>query len=122
MQEGPEVKIQDVLVPWVLKGKAGEEDVVHHRYYHLFVKGELKEMVLRAARVEEYRTPTSPGPGPGPGSKDKGRETIQEEEQGPWLRIKGEGWEADNWWIEAEVGKGPYRPDPTSTSTPDSES
>jgi hypothetical protein len=23
-----------------------------------------------------------------------------------WLRIRGEGWEADNWWVEAEVGVG----------------
>ena len=116
-KEGPEVKIQDVLVPWVLKGKTGEEDVVHHRYYHLFVQGELREMVLEAAREEGYRTPTALTSG----DKEATPEGATPEGEGPWLRVKGEGWEADNWWIEAEVGKGPYRLDTAATRTAVSE-
>jgi tRNA (uracil-5-)-methyltransferase TRM9 len=102
------MKIQDVLVPWVLKAKAGEEDIIHHRYYHLFIKGELREMVLEAAKAEGYRTPDEDegGNGGSAGEEDYGGSGDE-----AWLRVRGEGWEADNWWIEAEVGKGPYRPE-----------
>lgn len=88
-------KVQDVLVPWVVKGegkkaaKDGEgstetnEDTVYHRYYHLFVKDELRELVHTAAQEEGFNLNGG---------------------QGKWLRVVAEGWEADNWWIEGEVG------------------
>ncbi|CAK9784165.1 S-adenosyl-L-methionine-dependent methyltransferase [Cutaneotrichosporon oleaginosum] len=120
--------VQDVLVPWVVKpgpgkqgagkgkkgrrkggergdrgeggqreeggdgGKteedgAGEEDEeadkVYHRYYHLFVEGELRALVEAAARSEGFAL----------------------DGQGRYLGVVREGWEADNWWIEGEVGR-----------------
>lgn len=114
LADGDGEKVQDVLVPWVVKagGKAGEkkgkkvndleggggkedsskegaepkEDTVYHRYYHLFVKGELRELVETAAREDGFAL----------GNEERTGEK--------WLRIIDEGWEADNWWIEGEVG------------------
>lgn len=119
-------KVQDVLVPWVLTPKPAkkekvpkprrargepvvedevtampepvpvEEAKVFHRYYHLFVKGELGDNVRQAGR-------------------DEGYEIVRVDEGGAvernikWLRIVGEGWEADNWWLEGEVGIGPRK-------------
>ena len=120
-------KVQDVLVPWVLTPKPvkkekvikprrvrGEPVVeqeaapvpvetvpvegpkVFHRYYHLFVKGELGDNVRQAGR-------------------DGGYEVVEAEDGEAvgkdikWLRIVGEGWEADNWWLEGEVGIGPRK-------------
>ena len=37
---------QDVMVPWVTR--AGSKEVTYHRYYHLFRKGELEEVVSQA--------------------------------------------------------------------------
>ncbi|KAK8854482.1 hypothetical protein IAR55_003220 [Kwoniella newhampshirensis] len=128
-----EEKVQDVLVPWVLSAKkpptstksvsktklsslpSNEETSaikennhpadpasppspdstpppppqVFHRYYHLFVAGELRDLV-ESAGVEEGFTIVAEGETPPPHRK--------------WLRVKGEGWEADNWWLEGEVG------------------
>lgn len=39
---------QDVLVPWVTKGQPGQDDVVRHRYYHLYKQGELERDVQAA--------------------------------------------------------------------------
>lgn len=120
--------VQDVLVPWVLKPNskpipkstiAGqiktneqpeEEETVYHRYYHLFVKDELRDLVCAAAQEEGYRVIRSPS-SPGVGGEGKG--------EGQWMRIRGEGWEADNWWIEAEVGEGPYQRDTISAEPSD---
>ena len=106
-----EEKVQDVLVPWVLQPphpapdsvrtdqKADADRVetkVYHRYYHLFIEGELRDLVCEAAREEDLvviEGPIQPVIGP---LHDQG-----------WLRIREEGWEADNWWLEAEVGFGP---------------
>lgn len=65
------------------EGPRVEEDKVYNRYYHLFVKGELRELVERAAADEGFKV----------GSP-----------QGRYMRVVSEGWEADNWWIEGEVG------------------
>lgn len=113
-------KVQDVLVPWILQtprhststegaiggDEDGTERKTFHRYYHLFKAGELRDLVHDAAREEGY--------------------TIVEEEDGTaggsgmksdvkWVRVRGEGWEADNWWLEGEVGIGP----PPSSTTGD---
>lgn len=62
------------------------DDKVFNRYYHLFVKGELRDLVKTAARSEGFRLDDE--------------KTAGEK----YLRIVNEGWEADNWWIEGEVG------------------
>ena len=36
---------QDLLVPWVIKGKGGDADETYQRYYHLYKEGELEEDV-----------------------------------------------------------------------------
>lgn len=129
-------RVQDVLVPWVLQppkssalstsGKdAGERDApgvevsdagkgkgetktesesqVLHRYYHLFVKGELRDLVFSAAEEEGYKLlPFEIAGDEREGTSQSSPGTGQK-----WLRVKAEGWEADNWWIEGEVGIGP---------------
>ncbi|BEJ01875.1 hypothetical protein CcaverHIS631_0605570 [Cutaneotrichosporon cavernicola] len=102
--------VQDVMVPWVVKPGPGKtkrakgrrgveaaedkspdqpeepqepEDKVYHRYYHLFVEGELRALVQAAGRSEGF---------------------ALGDEAGKYLRVVSEGWEADNWWIEGEVG------------------
>ncbi|GMK57562.1 hypothetical protein CspeluHIS016_0403960 [Cutaneotrichosporon spelunceum] len=107
--------VQDVMVPWVVKPGPGlkpkrtkgrrrtaeaaeerreveldqpeepqePEDKVYHRYYHLFVKGELRALVEAAGQREGF---------------------ALGDEGGKYLRVVNEGWEADNWWIEGEVG------------------
>ncbi|TXT15931.1 hypothetical protein VHUM_00434 [Vanrija humicola] len=90
-------KTQDFLVPWVLaplraKGEhVPDNQQVFHRYYHLFVEGELRQLVEGAAR-------------------DAGFALLREGEGGEagakHLRVVAEGWEADNWWLEAEVFRG----------------
>lgn len=73
-----------------------EEPQVFNRYYHLFVEGELRALVERAAAEEGFVLRESVQAG------------AQTEAEGPkgqkWLRVMGQGWEADNWWIEGEVG------------------
>ena len=85
----PGEKVQDVLVPWVYQPKTAPgveaDKTVYHRYYHLFVEGELRQLIEAAAKEMGYGT---------------------EQQTGPWMRIRGEGYEADNWWVEGEVGLG----------------
>lgn len=112
----------------------GEEEKVYHRYYHLFVQGELRDLINEAGIAEGYRIiPSTPlsssgsetlsnsdiplsslsiSPPPSTTaftSTSSTMTTSLEAELGrdeKWLRIRGEGWEADNWWVEAEVGVG----------------
>ncbi|KAK6911049.1 hypothetical protein I203_105084 [Kwoniella mangroviensis CBS 8507] len=124
-----EEKIQDLLVPWVysrpppapgpklpssedpkdddLKASQTEEKAeakVYHRYYHLFVQGELRELVIHSAEEDGFIV-LSDGT-----SQDELDEQLKDIETGKnqnkkkWLRVRGVGWEADNWWIEGEVG------------------
>lgn len=115
-------KIQDVLVPWVLQsrqasrgrdgdkgstasagsshnttgvspGQDKEETKVYHRYYHLFTKGELRDLVTEAANAEGYAVVADDK------EFDLGLESR-------WVHVRAEGWEADNWWLEGEVGIG----------------
>lgn len=70
---------QDVMVPWVMRGKkkkgedGGEKEVdrTFHRYYHLYRKGELEENV-----------------------RDAGGRVLEA------------GYEKDNWWAIAERALG----------------
>ncbi len=117
---------QDVLVPWVLqaqlgpsagqakqrkgrkgRGSATDQEAapaatpgpeapptpppqVYRRYYHLFKQGELQNLVREAARAEGLRV-------------------LEADEEGVsdrWMRIRGIGYERDNWWLEGEVGMG----------------
>lgn len=64
-----------------------EEPKVFHRYYHLFVEGELEDLVRTAAAQDGYAVI---GKGDTP-------------QTGKSLRVIDVGWEADNWWIEGEV-------------------
>lgn len=108
------------------KEETQEEEKVFNRYYHLFIEGELRDLIFEAGIAEGYRilpsaesssssipsttttsststkqTTTNPG-----NQIPDHRENEDENENGKWLRIRGEGWEADNWWVEAEVGVG----------------
>jgi hypothetical protein len=107
-----------------------EEEKVYHRYYHLFIQGELENLVIEAGKEEGYRIIPRHSPPLCPSVEeiavglasaslnqtlDADRpqpetETGNETETGTgkWLRVRGIGWEADNWWIEAEVGLGTY--------------
>jgi len=179
-QEGIEEKIQDVLVPWVLRSKPKpkpkskpkskskptstplsndnedqnettnndpvdekdegqevekeeekeeeEEEKVFNRYYHLFIEGELRDLIHQAGVEEGYRIlstmsappslssspPASSSPLPSSTSTSTSATSAENDQKeingesgdGKWLRIRGEGWEADNWWVEAEVGVG----------------
>ncbi|KAA1083465.1 tRNA methyltransferase, has a role in tRNA modification [Puccinia graminis f. sp. tritici] len=90
--------LQDVLVPWVLNNnndqKSTDKVTTYNRYYHLFREGELIELVKCAAESLELlftqlhsNLPESTSPH----LKD-------------WCLIKRHGWEADNWWVEVELG------------------
>ena len=79
------------------------EPEILHRYYHLFVEGELRALVEEAGQAEGYRlvnNDVGDVSGLGNGS------SKHEEEAGKWLYIKAVGWEADNWWLEGDVGLG----------------
>ena len=91
-----------------------EEEKVFNRYYHLFIEGELRDLIHQAGEEEGYRIlPSSCSITSDPISTSTSTdrnpqetESTTETETGRWLRIRGEGWEADNWWVEAEVGVG----------------
>lgn len=129
-------KEQDVLVPWVLQRPSSSstsstprpppvdnpapntapdsdsstardhspQPQVFERYYHLFTAGELRQLVHDAAEEEGFVLL--------PNLAEKGEEANctappQKVPEGrKWLRVCGEGWEMDNWWLEGEVGLG----------------
>ncbi|KAJ9109345.1 hypothetical protein QFC21_000674 [Naganishia friedmannii] len=82
---------------------------VFHRYYHLFVKGELKDLVEDAGRAEGF-TIVQQQPAKSNSPQDSGLPsdaTLLADGSGApgkWLRIVEEGYEKDNWWLEGEVG------------------
>lgn len=118
-------KVQDVLVPWVLQppkaprtpstgessGAAQSDEPVQvpapepqvlHRYYHLFVQGELRDLVVSAAKEDGYRVLGSTEGESGETEDESASEPLSSDTR--WIKIRGVGWEADNWWIEGEVG------------------
>ncbi|WVQ74142.1 hypothetical protein IAR50_003734 [Cryptococcus sp. DSM 104548] len=84
---------------------------VFHRYYHLFVQGELQDLVESAAKEEGFEIIPS-----APYSTTEGMEAAQAGLEGlslgggegkagtKWMKVRGVGWEMDNWWLEGEVG------------------
>jgi tRNA (uracil-5-)-methyltransferase TRM9 len=84
---------------------AVEEPKVYHRYYHLFLRGELRELVVTAAREDGYEVVPDPQE-QSDGTREPTTASGPGEEDGKWMRVLKEGWEADNWWIECEVGRG----------------
>jgi tRNA (uracil-5-)-methyltransferase TRM9 len=94
-------------------GEKEEEEKVFNRYYHLFVEGELRDLIYKAGEEEGYRIlpscSSSPSSLPVSTTTKNDKKEINDGDgpgNGKWLRIRGEGWEADNWWVEAEVGVG----------------
>lgn len=82
-----------------------EAPKVYHRYYHLFLREELRELVLTAAREDGYDV--LPDPVEHAEGGDQASAVARTGEgSGKWMRVLKEGWEADNWWIECEVGSG----------------
>lgn len=74
---------QDVFVPWTLQEKCavkGEEGKVFNRYYHLFKKGELRELTMDAIKLLPLHFPPI------------------------HIDIHDEGWERGNWWIWLQIG------------------
>ncbi|EAU88252.2 hypothetical protein CC1G_03924 [Coprinopsis cinerea okayama7 len=88
--EGEAKTGRDVVVPWVLsKTHSGEgspkAEQVYNRYYHMFAKGELRELVIAAASdmgLEIGPKPTSQG------GRVEGVEIVQD------------GWERSNYYVE----------------------
>ncbi|KAF8061583.1 hypothetical protein FPV67DRAFT_1563885 [Lyophyllum atratum] len=89
---------KDVVVPWVLSkpaaptgkgaGEAAEEKQVFNRYYHMFAKGELSELVHDAAKALDIRI---------------GKQSIlQSDQPAPrrGLEIVQDGWERSNYYVE----------------------
>jgi tRNA (uracil-5-)-methyltransferase TRM9 len=77
---------------------------VFHRYYHLFVKGELRDLVSDAGRAEGF-TIVQQQPTEAENSQASSLPRhASAPEQRKWLRVVEEGYEKDNWWLEGEVG------------------
>jgi tRNA (uracil-5-)-methyltransferase TRM9 len=80
--------------------QAQPEPQVFHRYYHLFIHGELRALVEHAAREEGFDLVGEvPVEASEIGSGHGGRQG-----NGKWARVVAEGYEKDNWWLEGEVG------------------
>jgi len=88
-------KVQDVFVPWKksTEKKDGQEATVdvHQRYYHMFEKGELRELVEEAAKQLGLQV-----------LKNVGHESAA------GVQIVQEGWERSNWYIELLL-RAPHR-------------
>jgi len=82
-----------------IPGAEGEGEKVYHRYYHLFIRHELRNLVIQAGKEEGYRIL------PDAASEAQGEDLDVGIK---WLRVREVGWEADNWFLEGEVGVGPY--------------
>lgn len=97
----PLASLQDVLVPWTLNTTAeldsdptrGPLTKTYNRYYHLFRQGELIQLVRSASERLQLTFQLDPSP---PESHPKPR---------GWCSVKRHGWEADNWWVELELGR-----------------
>ncbi|TDL27397.1 S-adenosyl-L-methionine-dependent methyltransferase [Rickenella mellea] len=93
---------EDVFVPWVLSKQqdksasdSAPERRVHHRYYHMFEKGELRDLICGAAHGMGL-TVGSPREGLGPVA-DGMRQKIR------GLEIVEDSWERSNYYIELRL-------------------
>ncbi|EFP94410.1 uncharacterized protein PGTG_20366, partial [Puccinia graminis f. sp. tritici CRL 75-36-700-3] len=90
--------LQDVLVPWVLNNNSDQKSTdkltTYNRYYHLFREGELIELVKCAAESLELSFT----------QLDSDLPESTPPHLNDWCLIKRHGWEADNWWVEVELG------------------
>ncbi|MBW0482398.1 hypothetical protein O181_022113 [Austropuccinia psidii MF-1] len=97
-QEPQSFGSQDVLVPWVLNNIRKNNETIpqttYNRYYHLFREGELMNLVKSAAQSLKLSFVSDP-----PVLLDSASDNRSD-----YCLIKNHGWEADNWWIEAEIG------------------
>lgn len=110
--QADKAKVQDLLVPWVVKpnrpktkaerekeqASSAVEEQVFHRYYHLFLDGELQDLIEAAAVQEGYEYL-----GLHMGAIDEKPAAVALGKS-KWLRLTGLGWEMDNWWIKGQVG------------------
>lgn len=71
---------------------------VYHRYYHLFVEGELKDNVIAAAQGMGFAII------PDGGSAQRNGDDDARQGGNQWLRVVEQGYEKDNWYLEGEVG------------------
>lgn len=85
-----EAQVQEPIT--AVAEQAQPERQVYHRYYHLFIEGELREDVIAAAK------------GMGFALKQKTGDEAGGQKGEKWLRIIEEGYEKDNWYLEGEVG------------------
>lgn len=117
-QKGRPAASSEVIERTKVEGRGGEESnkaegereesKVFHRYYHLFIAGELRELLKEAGREEGYmlidKDTEEDGEMPERGNRRADKTAEGNNGDGrKWLRIRGEGWEIDNWWIEGEV-------------------
>ncbi|WVQ95287.1 hypothetical protein IAU59_002382 [Kwoniella sp. CBS 9459] len=97
------------------RGSEPEPPKVYHRYYHLFVEGELRSMVIQAGENEGFVILPD-----GTDDLDLSRMAQAADirsvgvtnghdgQERKWMRVRAVGWEADNWWLEGEVGLFPF--------------
>lgn len=50
IQNGVMYDVQDTIIPWKLR--EGNREEIYNRYYHLFIKGELEELVKKYCELE----------------------------------------------------------------------
>ena len=80
---------EDVFVPWVLPKQQGQEEPqVFNRYYHMFARGELRDLVVAAAHEEGLQI----------GPRDESME-------GRGMEIVQDGWERSNYFVELRLWK-----------------
>ncbi|EGG11000.1 uncharacterized protein MELLADRAFT_76777 [Melampsora larici-populina 98AG31] len=87
-------KIQDVFVPWVTQDPSTSQPVTFNRFYHLFKEGELNDLIHQAATVVGLTHV--------PQNQLSNVTSVQDSQN--TYRILNHGYEADNWWVEVEVG------------------
>ncbi|WVO14619.1 hypothetical protein L204_102256 [Cryptococcus depauperatus] len=85
-----------------------KEPKIFYRYYHLFTKDELYSLVESAAVAESFEVLTFQSQtdvsDASRGNLPSSSELNLDQKDRKWLKVRGIGWEADNWWIEGEVG------------------
>ncbi|KAI8451106.1 hypothetical protein BY996DRAFT_4586444 [Phakopsora pachyrhizi] len=96
-----EVDQRDVFVPWTFNSDSlaeGQNKKTFNRFYHLFREGELVELIDSAAKILRLKKMNNLKVG------NNSEEKEGEDCWNGWYRIVRDGWEADNWWAEFEVG------------------